>query len=639
MRTKRMKRNVCFLVGFVLLMVSFILSGTNAQAAETDFSDIGADKSSVVVLYTNDIHGGLSNNEGYSGSKDSLGLAGVAALREEAKESAAAVTVVDAGDALQGSVVCSQSEGADMLQLMNQTGYDYLVAGNHEFDYGMERLLKFPEEAKGKYLAVNFTDLRTGEPVWKPYDLVSYETEAGTIKVAYLGIMTPENITKGSVSNFQDEDGNFIYGFHGENLKEFYQVIQAGIDDAYKNGADMVIALGHLGDTGVTEGWSSTDVISNTHGIRAFIDGHAHSKIEEQSCKDLDGNKVILTSTGTKLSNIGALVIGKDKDGKLKLSTHLVNHLTDAEKKLTAYQETEAQVNSIQEKYSKFLVVEGKSNYDLCIYKPESEERLIRKQETNLGDFVTDAFRYGLEADVAFSNGGNIRADLPSGEITYLDIMNVLPWSSNIVKLEVTGQQLLDCLEMGARLWPEECGGFIQTSGLTYKVDTEKESTVVTDEAGLFQRVDGEYRVGSVYVGGEPLDLKKTYTLAVDEYYYKSDGDGMTMFKDCKALVTPEDAVIDHDLVIKYLDTLGGEISSEYESVDGQGRISIVSGKDAEKADDKTAEKAEDKTADKADDKKDEAVSKPSTMARTIVSIGLIGFLALSGWKLFSKKN
>lgn len=623
MRTKSMKRSVCFLVGLALFMVSFILPGTNAQAAETVISDIAIDKSSVVVLYTNDIHGGLSNNEGYSGSKDSLGLAGVAVLRAEAKESAAAVTVVDVGDALQGTIVCSQSDGADMLQLMNQTGYDYLVAGNHEFDYGMERLLELPGEAKGKYLAVNFTDLRTGEPVWKPYDLVSYETEAGPIKVAYLGIMTPENITKGSVSNFQDEDENFIYGFYGENLKEFYQVIQDGIDDAYENGADLVIALGHLGDTGVTEGWSSVDVISNTRGIRAFIDGHAHSNIEEQLYKDLDGTEVILTSTGTKLSNIGALVIEKDKDGKFELSTHLVNQLTDAEKKFTAYQETETQVNSIQENYAKFLVVEGKSDYDLCIYQPESKERLIRKQETNLGDFVTDAFRYGLEADVAFSNGGNIRADLPSGEITYLDIMNVLPWSSNIVKLEVTGQQLLDCLEMGARLWPEECGGFIQTSGLTYEIDTEKESTVVTDEAGLFERVEGEYRVGSVYVGGEPLDLKKTYTLAIDEYYYQSDGDGMTMFKDCKALVTPEDAVIDHDLVIKYLDTLDGEISSEYELVDGQGRISIVSGNDVEKA----------------DYSEGETVSKPNPIVRTIVSICLIGFLTLSAWRLFSKKN
>lgn len=430
--------SIAFLAG------ELVIPCEDVQAAGKKFKDFDVTKDSVVVLYTNDIHGGLSNDEGYSGTADSLGIAGVAALREEASMKAADVTVVDVGDALQGSIVCSQSEGSDMLKIMDAAGYDYYVAGNHEFDYGMEKLLEFPGEVKGKFLAVNFADLREDDLVWEPFDIVSYETEKGEFKVAYLGIMTPENITKGSVSNFQDEEENFIYDFHGKDLSDFYQIIQNGIDEAYEQGADIVIGLGHLGDEEIAEGWSSVEVIENTTGLKAFIDGHAHSVIEERICKDSEGADVVLTSTGTKLNNIGTLIMTEEEDGEISISSHLVNELSEEETASEAYKTIDELVTSVQEKYAEFLVVEGKSDYSLYIYDPETQERLIRKQETNLGDFVTDAFRAGLEADIAFSNGGNIRADLPEGEITYLDIMNVLPWSSNMVKLEATGQQLLD---------------------------------------------------------------------------------------------------------------------------------------------------------------------------------------------------
>lgn len=590
-----------------------------AQEAKTTFSDLGVDSDSIVVLYTNDVHGGVSDNEQYSGSANSLGYAGVAALKEEAEKLAAGVALVDCGDAVQGSVVCSESEGADVIEIMNQAGYDYWVFGNHEFDYGMERLLQFPDEFQGDCLAVNFFDLKTEEDLLKPYDIVSYDVNGKEIKVAYLGIMTPENISKGSVSNFQDEDGNYIYGFGGENLDQFYEMIQKNIDAAYDEGADCLVAMGHLGDTGITEGWSSGEVIANTHGITAFLDGHAHSEITEQVCKDAEDNDVLLSSTGTKLSNIGVLVMKSSEDGMVACSSNLVNSLTDSEKQEDAYKETETFVNDIQDKYADLVVVVGNSDYDLYIYNPEDGTRMIRNQETNLGDFVTDAFRYGLEADVAFSNGGNIRADLPKGEITYLDILNVLPWSSNIVKLEVTGQQLLDCLEMGARLWPEECGGFIQASGLTYEIHTYITPSVMTSEDGLFESVDGEYRVKNVYVGEEPLDLEKTYTLAMDEYYYVSDGDGMTMFRDCEALVDVEDHVIDHDLVISYLDSLDGTIPEEYQNVDGQGRIQIL--EDAEEVD--TEEEKE----------------LPPVQARVAVGIALILFLGVCIYRLFKKEE
>lgn len=539
------------------------------------FDGLGADDSSIVIIYTNDVHGGASNHEQYSGSTQSLGFAGVAALKEKANTVAAGVSVVDLGDALQGSILCSQSEGKDVIDIMNAVGYDVAVMGNHEFDYGIEAALDVNSQLDSGYIAVNFEDLKTGEQVLEPYKIITYDVKGEEIKIAYIGIMTPENISKGTPTNFQDEAGNYIYGFNADSTDEFYAIIQDGIDSALNEGADYVIGCGHLGDEGITEGWSSIDVIKNTTGLNAFLDGHAHSMIDEEKVLNAEGKEVILSSTGTKLNQIGIMVLNVE-NGQIDGSTYLVNTLSDEEKQSEAYKEIDELVTSIEKKYEYLMEIVGTSEYGLYIYDPITKDRLIRTQETNLGDFISDAFRHGLNADIAFSAGGNIRADLPAGDINFLNIMNVLPWGDAIVKIEVTGQQILDSLEMGARLWPEQSGGFIHASGLTYAIDIDVVPTVKTSLDGLFESVEGEYRVKDVKVNDQELDLDKVYTLAIDDYYYTHSGDGMSMFKDCKAIVSAEDKVIDNQLVVDYLTYLDGVIPAEYENLEGQGRIKFI---------------------------------------------------------------
>lgn len=624
----RVWKNLLMLTMMLLLAAPCI----QASAEESSFAEWGIDKDCVVVIYTNDIHGGASDNEQYSGSEKSLGFAGVAAVKEACEKNAAGVALVDVGDAVQGSILCSQSEGADMIEIMNRVGYDFLVAGNHEFDYGRERLEELADLSGAPYLAVNYIDAATGNSILNPYVIVPYELEKETLQVAYLGIMTPENISKGSISNFQDEEGNNIYSFDGENLDAFYSRIQTAIDQAYSEGADCVVAMGHLGNEGITKGWSSEDVIANTSGITAFLDGHSHSVVEEKMCKDAEGKEVPLSSAGTKLEQIGMLVLRVNEGNEVSAKTRLIHQLTNAEKELASYRDVDAFVTQYEENYAYLMVTEGSSGFGLYIYHPETGERMIRSQETNLGDFITDAFRDGLDADVAFSNGGNIRADLEAGEISFLDIMNVLPWSSNIVKLEVSGQQLLDCLEMGARLWPEQCGGFIQTSGLTYSIDTSVTPSVVTTEDGLFERVDGAYRVTDVYVGEEKLNPDKTYTLAVDEYYYLSDGDGMTMFKECKALVGAEKQVIDHDLVVGWLNKLGGKITEEYENPEGQGRIRILNAEEP-------GEPGADIESEAVQEASGAAEKQPDFMMRAVAAAALLAYLGYAAYWLFWRKR
>ena len=272
-------------------LAAYTLSGSAVPAPEDPASE-GA-----VVLYTNDVH---CATDGYSY---------LAAYRAQLIEDGYDVITVDAGDAIQGEAIGSTSEGAAIVDIMNTVGYDYGVPGNHEFDYGLERFLEIATgdapEAQYEYLSSNFVDLRTDETVLAPYDIVEMNGE----DVAFVGISTPETYTKSTPTYFQDENGNFIYSFSEDT---FYDTIQDAVDNARAEGADRVIAVGHLGIEGTTEGWKSTDVIANTTGIDAFIDAHSHETIAENEYANADGEMIPLTSTGTKFANFGVMTLNED---------------------------------------------------------------------------------------------------------------------------------------------------------------------------------------------------------------------------------------------------------------------------------------------------------------------------------------
>ena len=180
-----------------------------------------------------------------------------------------------------------------------------------------------------------------------------------------------------------------------------------------------------------------------------------------------------------------------------------------------------------------------------------------------------------LGADVAFVNGGGVRADIPAGDITYGQILSVHPFGNMACLMEVTGQQVLDALEMSSRDVPNECGGFLQVSGLTYEINGGVESSVVVDDKGSFVEVAGERRVQNVLVNGEPIDPEATYTLASHNYMLKSGGDGTCMFQDCPVLI--DESMLDNQVLINYITgTLGGVVGEEYAAPYGQGRIVAV---------------------------------------------------------------
>lgn len=512
----------------------------------------------VVILHTNDTHCGIEENMGY---------AGLVWYENQMKEETPYVTLVDAGDAIQGAPVGTLSEGEYLVQIMNKAGYDFAVPGNHEFDYGMEKLLGLSARLDCGYSACNFVNLPSKTQVFAPYKIMEYDD----IQVAFVGVATPESITKSTPAYFQDQFGRYRFSFcEDETGEALYSQVQSAVDQARGEGADYVIMVGHLGDNGITEKWSSRSVIANTTGIDAAIDGHSHEVCVENVPNE-NGEMVVLTQTGTKFANIGKLTI--TTDGQIQASH--VSAVTDAEGDPAKDAEMESFINGIKSQYEESLkVVLGRTDVDLMDKDPETGLRAVRKAETNLGDLCADASRYMMGADIGFMNGGGIRAGIEAGDITYEDALSVFPYGNMICMAEVSGQKIKDALEMGVKNYPEESGGFIHVSGLTYTVDSSVPSSVVLDEKRNFVSVDGEYRVRDIYVGEEPLDVNRTYTLASHNYWLKSGGDGMSMLMGCPIL--KDETMVDVDTITSYIsEYLGGTVGEEYKDPRGQGRITI----------------------------------------------------------------
>ena len=514
-----------------------------------------------IVLYTNDVHCAIDDYSKF------------AAYREQLEQEGHKVIVVDAGDAIQGEAIGSLTEGSAIIDLMKAAEYDFAVAGNHEFDYGMETFLKLAgQDADFQYLGSNFIDLRTQSSVFPSYQIVTIGEE----DIAFIGISTPESYTKSTPTYFQDENGNDIYGFAQDN---FYGIIQTAIDAAVTEGADRVIAVGHLGITGTTEGWKSTDVIANTTGIDVFLDAHTHEVIAGELYTDKSGAEVLLSSTGTKFQYFGQLTLSENNAETTELiNPDTIDVTTYSSAAQAEYKEVQDKIDAYNDELAYLYEELGTAEVELTLYHPDSGDWIIRTSETNMGDFVADAYRQISGAEIALVNSGGIRDLIEAGEVTRKDLMDVNPWNNEMCVIEATGQQILDALEHGARLYPETCGGFLQVSGLTCEIQSWRESPVVLDDKGSFKEIDTtkERRVTNVKVNGTALDPVKTYTVVGSYYTLKNGGDGFTMFADAE-VVKKEGLPTDAQMLEQYFtETLGGIVTKEqYGNALGDGRIVV----------------------------------------------------------------
>ena len=540
-----------------LLLAACLMLGlmTTAFAADEKSNDI-------VILHTNDVHCGVS---------DGLGYAGVAAYKAEMEQTHNYVTLVDCGDAIQGEPIGLLSAGSYLVDIMNEVGYDLATFGNHEFDFKLPRLAELTKLAKYQYVSCNFKYLGKGtsDISYKPYEIVDY----GGTKVAFVGITTPESFVKSTPAYFQDDNGNFIYNLsEDKDGTALYQSVQTAVDAAKAEGAKYVVAVAHLGMEGTTDYWTSEAVIKNTNGIDAMLDGHSHEEYSK-TVANKDGDEVVLAQTKTKLANLGKLTISAD--GKITSELISAKDYTKKDEHITEF------ITGITDKFSAELSeVVGTSEIDLPDYD-ENGKRLVRNSETALGNLAADAFRVMLDADIGIMNGGGLRKPIKAGDITLNTLFSVFPWGNLPCKVAVTGQTVLDMLEMGAINYPKESGGFMHVSGLTYTIISGAESTIETTDKGEFIKVAGARRVTNVQVLNkstgkyEPINVKKIYTLGGIDYTILYCGDGFNMFKEAKLVQRADATMTDAKMVLSYIkDKLGGTIGTEYAAP--QGRISVI---------------------------------------------------------------
>ena len=553
-------KKIILVVLSLILVLGMFPTVTFAEATSDD----------IIILYENDVHCAV---EGYSK---------LAAMKNELLETHTNVGVVSVGDFVQGGTLGAVSKGEYIVNLMNKVGYDAIALGNHEFDYQLPRLNELNAMSNTKFISCNFQKIGEDKTYFEPYTIVSY----GSVDIAYIAITTPETINSSSPAQFKNDKGELIYTF---NESKLYDIVQTNINAAETVGADYVIALSHIGYDESGNLADITDVIENTDGFDVVLDAHSHSVIEEKVIKDKSGDDVLLTSTGTKFEYIGKLTI---KNGALDTELVEVESYTKTDPVVDAY------ITEINENYAQLGNRKiGESKVEFITHDKDGN-RLVRNAETNLGNFCSDALRVMTGADMSFVNGGGLRAPMESGDITFNDIFSVFPFNNQIVTAEISGQILIDFLEMAVMNYPEEDGSFPHMSGVTFSVNKSIPTSVKVDANGFFEKVDGAYRVYNVKVldktSGEykALDPNGKYVLAGFNYFILDFGGGMTMFKDAKIL--DAEGTLDVELLENYIvEHLGGVIGEEYAEV--KPNISFTDGVITETPDNNENNEQEDK--------------------------------------------
>ncbi|MDO4848407.1 MAG: 5'-nucleotidase C-terminal domain-containing protein [Coriobacteriia bacterium] len=571
--------------GTVLASLTVPLAGpaavTLGEEASATAAAAAPEAGKIVIIGTNDVHGSFKNpvtKLGYAA------LADFAAAQRQAY-GAGNVTLVDSGDIVQGNPAASLTEGEFPAQAVGACGYDVIAPGNHEFDYGIDRLREIAATEGAAYTCCNFTDAK-GNCVFEPYHVVEYPTGTETVRIAYVGVTTPT--TRGSSATFKNEAGDFIYDFAIDDTGEkLYATVQAAVDDARDAGrADYVVLLAHLGQSWSPQIWQSNTLVANTNGIDAVIDAHTH-QMYLQGILNKDGDTVPVVQAGSKFIGFSKLEI----DLAARTATASVVATGVMPSIVDSWDGSDAEVAALtaglDAQIDQMVGEEiGSSEVDLVALAADGSQATWLG-ETNLGDFIADAIldsadKAGIHCDVALYDGFGICADIPRGAVTRRSALDALACNRKVYALEVSGQHLLDVLEVACAFLPEPDAHLLQVSdGFAYTVRTDIPTPVVVSPAtNGFERIDGERRVMSASLNGQVIDPEGRYAIAMQKGMLVTGGWSMPVPDNA------DDAVLigtDNECLLNYVQgTLGGMIGEEYGDAGGMGRITIVDHVDSE---------------------------------------------------------
>lgn len=507
MMTKKIKQmlSVSLSAAMIFSMVGFSKPAFGEEKKSADVV--------LTVVHTNDTHSRIEEG------KAEIGFAEMAAQVDKMRKDNKNLILLDAGDTFHGLPVATVVKGDSIAKAMNVMGYDAMTAGNHDFNYGYDRLKEIEKTLKFPILSAN-VKTKDSKDAFKPYMI----KEVKGIKVGIFGLSTPETATKTNPKNVE-----------GVTFENPIETSKKMVQELKKENVDMIIALGHIGLDENSE-FTSKKIIEAVDGIDLFIDGHSHTLLKD----GMVVKNTLIAQTGNYGQNLGVVEIGfKDKkivDKKASLITKndvkpAVVPPADNDKKPEKDQikaepagkmylePNKAVLESIKKSKDEMKSVTGqvigKTTVEL-----EGKRENVRSRETNLGNLLADAMKEETKADLAITNGGGIRDSIDVGDITKEEVLKVLPFGSYIITKEVKGEDLVKVLEHATDAYPNVEGKFPQVSGITFKIDMSKEKGS---------------RVADIMVNGQKLDLNKTYVVATSDFI-ANGGDGYPVFKTAKLL-------------------------------------------------------------------------------------------------------
>lgn len=442
-----------------------------------------AGATTITIFHTNDTHGRLEED-----SSAGMGFAKIATYVKQYEATNPNTLLLDAGDTFHGTTVATLVRGESVADILNAVGYDAMTTGNHDYNYGYQRLVELAGMVDFPVLCAN-VHKADGSRLFTPYVI----NDVGGVKVAIFGLATPETTYKTHPKN--------VEGLTFADPVEEAKTVVAELEGK----ADVVIALAHLGmDAGSAV--KSTDVAEEVPGIDLIVDGHSHTVLEQGK---LVGDTLIV-SAGEYDEYLGKVELTVEGG---KVTAEKASLITKADSASVTGDQAVLEIVNVVKASQKEVLAEviGKTAVKL-----EGAREMVRKQETNLGDLIADSMVYVSGADAAFANGGGIRATIDAGEITKGQVVTVLPFNNYIVTKKVSGADIKAALELGVSLYPALAGGFPQVSGMTYTFDPSKPV--------------GQ-RIVAVTIGGKPVDENKSYVLACNDFM-AAGGDGYTMFSD-----------------------------------------------------------------------------------------------------------
>lgn len=552
-----------------LILVLALAMALGAPAFAVYYNDLlpavrtmpGSYEGKTFIIHSNDVHGAVD------------GYAYMTALRDLfLGRGASDVVMVDAGDFSQGSIYVSTTKGKAAVDMMNAAGYDVVTLGNHEFDFGYAQLMENLADAQFQAICCNVYLDETGESILPASTI--FETKDG-LKIGFVGVETPETATK--------VNPGLISDISFSTFDKLYEDTQAAVD-AIKDDCDLVIGLTHLGmnTESATNGYRSVDLLNKVDGIDFAIDAHSHDVMTETP----EGDPI--QSTGTKFAYVGVVMIDnatKSIEDHFLLSTAT---LSKDEEVAAAAQEI---IDAVDTEYNNpFASTE--------VWLNGERDPGNRTEETNLGDLITDAMVWSVVKEggieqvepnqvVGITNGGGIRASIDAGEVTMKDINTVLPFGNTVAVIYVTGEELLEALEASTFSTPEAVGGFPQTSGIQWTVDT----TVEYDQGDVYtlNGKDSSYyapasiqRVSIQAINGEAFDPAATYAVVTNNFM-AAGGDTYNVFNRAYNEGSGFDTGIPMDeAVMEYIASeLEGVITAEMYG-EPQGRMTQILAEEAE---------------------------------------------------------